>query len=84
MPGILKETAWSSPSESASSSDNEAWGTETSFNGNEYAAASFPGYNEKPLAEQLEPIAVCGMGCRLPGDVSSPAGFWEMMLNQKS
>lgn len=84
MPGIIKETAWSSPSESASSSDNEAWGTETSFNGHEYPAASFPGYNEKPLAEQLEPIAVCGMGCRLPGDVSSPAGFWEMMLDQKS
>ncbi|KAL8921987.1 MAG: hypothetical protein Q9208_005441 [Pyrenodesmia sp. 3 TL-2023] len=84
MPGIIKETAWSSPSDSASSSDNEAWGTETSFNGHEYVAASFAGYNEKPLAEQLEPIAVCGMGCRLPGDVSSPAGFWEMMLNQKS
>lgn len=26
----------------------------------------------------------CCVACRLPGDVSSPAGFWEMMLNQGS
>lgn len=24
------------------------------------------------------------VACRLPGDVSSPAGFWEMMLSQGS
>ena len=28
----------------------------------EYPALSFPGYAEKPLTEQLEPIAVIGMG----------------------
>ena len=28
----------------------------------DYPAASFPGCAEKPLAEQLEPIAVVGMG----------------------
>ena len=28
----------------------------------EYPALSFPGYAEKPLTEQLEPIAVVGMG----------------------
>ncbi len=27
-----------------------------------YAANSFPGYAEKPLSEQLEPIAVVGIG----------------------
>ncbi len=27
-----------------------------------YPALSFPGYTEKPLTEQLEPIAVVGMG----------------------
>lgn len=27
-----------------------------------YPALSFPGYAEKPLSEQLEPIAVIGMG----------------------
>lgn len=28
----------------------------------EYPAVNFPGYSEKPLSEQLEPIAVVGMG----------------------
>ncbi|KAL8723272.1 MAG: hypothetical protein Q9225_000394 [Loekoesia sp. 1 TL-2023] len=85
MPGVLRETHWSSSSESGSSSENELWAsTEPDRKDHKYAAASYPGYGEKPLTEQLEPIAVCGMGCRLPGDVSSPAGFWEMMLNQGS
>lgn len=26
----------------------------------------------------------CCVACRLPGDVNSPAGFWEMLLNQES
>ncbi|KAL5371652.1 hypothetical protein DPSP01_014110 [Paraphaeosphaeria sporulosa] len=49
-----------------------------------YPAVSFPDYAEAPLSEQLEPIAVVGMGCRLPGDVSSPKQFWDMMINQKT
>ncbi|GAB1213228.1 hypothetical protein ATERTT37_002377 [Aspergillus terreus] len=40
------------------------------------------GGKEAPLSEQLEPIAVIGMGCRLPGDVTSPNDFWNMMLNK--
>ena len=32
----------------------------------EYAALSAPGYAEKPLDEQLEPIAVVGMGTLIP------------------
>lgn len=46
-----------SPSSAASSAGDD-----------EYAAASFPDYAEKPLDEQLEPIAVVGMGtyCSLP------------------
>ena len=28
----------------------------------DYPALSFPGYTEKPLTDQLEPIAVVGMG----------------------
>ena len=31
-----------------------------------YAGATYPGYSEKPLSEQLEPIAVVGMGNHKP------------------
>ena len=31
-----------------------------------YAEATLPGYPEKPLSEQLEPIAVVGMGNHKP------------------
>ncbi|KAB8069924.1 KR domain-containing protein [Aspergillus leporis] len=50
----------------------------------EYAGDGEAARNEPPLSEQLEPIAVIGMGCRLPGDVTSPADFWKMMLNQET
>ncbi|KAK2005209.1 thiolase-like protein, partial [Colletotrichum eremochloae] len=32
----------------------------------------------------LEPIAVCGMAVRLPGDVRSPAQFWDMMIAKRN
>ncbi|KAK8102439.1 KR domain-containing protein [Apiospora sp. TS-2023a] len=50
----------------------------------DYPALAFDGYAESPLSEQLEPIAVVGMGCRLPGGVSSPAKFWDMMINKRN
>src|SRR5580658_6601947 len=28
-----------------------------------------------------EPIAIIGMGCRMPGSVSSPAGYWNLLRN---
>jgi hypothetical protein len=63
MPGLLKKNPYSSSSESDSSTDNEVSGSnEPYYKDGEYTAASYPGYNEKPLKEQLEPIAVCGMG----------------------
>lgn len=43
---------------SDSASDSEPLGIDPL----EYPALSFPGYSEKPLNEQLEPIAVIGMG----------------------
>ena len=28
-----------------------------------------------------EPIAIIGMGCRLPGGADTPAKFWDLMRN---
>ncbi|PWY81621.1 polyketide synthase [Aspergillus sclerotioniger CBS 115572] len=33
---------------------------------------------------QNEPIAVVGMGCRLPGNVSSPSELWDFLIQNKS
>jgi hypothetical protein len=63
MPGVLKDNFSSSSSETGSFTDNGlSGGAETSYKDGSYPAASYPGYSEKPLNEQLEPIAVCGMG----------------------
>ncbi|KAI0478369.1 polyketide synthase [Xylariaceae sp. FL0804] len=29
-----------------------------------------------------EPIAIVGMGCRWPGDINGPSGFWELLRNK--
>lgn len=29
----------------------------------------------------VEPIAICGMGMRLPGGITDAAGFWDMLYN---
>lgn len=31
-----------------------------------------------------EPLAIVGIGCRLPGGVSGPESFWQMMVEEKS
>jgi hypothetical protein len=59
MPGLLKLTSSGATSSQDSSSD---LGHEDGPIVDDYPAASFPGYSEKPLSENLEPIAVIGMG----------------------
>ena len=38
---------------------------------------------ERPDADilQAEPIAVVGIGCRMPGNVRSPEDFWQVVAN---
>jgi acyl transferase domain-containing protein len=32
------------------------------------------------MESRVTPIAVIGMGCRLPGGIDSPDAFWEALL----
>lgn len=34
----------------------------------------------RPIHE-TEPVAVIGMGCRLPGDTDSPAALWRLLVD---
>lgn len=31
---------------------------------------------------EIEPVAICGMGMRLPGGITNAQAFWEMLLNK--
>ncbi|PCG91451.1 Acyl transferase/acyl hydrolase/lysophospholipase [Penicillium occitanis (nom. inval.)] len=72
----------SSPARSEQSLPTRTPSYPTVIDDAEYPALSFPGYAEKPLSEQLEPIAVVGMGCRLPGEVHSLSEFWNLTMNK--
>lgn len=77
MPGLLRVTTSSSSSDDH---DNAPVGSSppTSDDGGQYPATSFPGYAEKPLNKQLEPIAVIGMGkcfCSLLASSSTYIGL---------
>ncbi|KAI1145536.1 hypothetical protein F4825DRAFT_473895, partial [Nemania diffusa] len=45
-----------------------------------------PNTMEEGMVEQpsLEPIAICGMSCRLPGGVDSPSSFWNMLVDKRT
>ncbi|KAK7718985.1 Type I Iterative PKS [Diaporthe eres] len=37
-----------------------------------------------PENPMVEPVAICGMGMRLPGGIKDAAGFWDMLYNGRS
>lgn len=38
--------------------------------------------NDDTSQRQPEPIAIIGMGCRLPGGANSPTAFWQLLCNE--
>ncbi|KAI0108803.1 ketoacyl-synt-domain-containing protein [Hypoxylon sp. NC0597] len=39
---------------------------------------------EQERNSTLEPIAICGMACRLPGGVDSDSSFWQMLVEKRT
>ena len=64
MPGLIRQSYSSSSSSDGSfSNDDSSSISSTGLHDDlSYPALSVPDYGEKPLSEQLEPIAVVGMG----------------------
>ncbi|KFA53738.1 hypothetical protein S40293_01625 [Stachybotrys chartarum IBT 40293] len=48
------------------------------------SSSSSPGTPVSDGPRKAEPIAICGMACRLPGDSSSPSEFWKLLTQGKS
>nr|APX43990.1 polyketide synthase [Pestalotiopsis microspora] len=88
MPSFARSTSVSS--ELASGSDGvhghttsaSSAGSSVHVGSDDYVAKSFPDYSEKPLDQQLEPIAVVGIGCHLPGNVKSSSQLWDLLMSK--
>lgn len=62
MPGLIRQSYSSSSSSDGSFNDDGSVSSSVVLQDLQYPALSFPGYSEKPISKQLEPIAVVGMG----------------------
>jgi hypothetical protein len=62
MPGLIRQSYSSSSSSDGSFNDDGSVSSSVVLEDMQYPALSFPGYSEKPISKQLEPIAVIGMG----------------------
>lgn len=58
----------------------------TTMGQNEMSDTSTNGYFNREASSlgMVEPIAICGMGMRLPGGIRDAEGFWDLLYNQQS
>ena len=47
------------------------------------SATSLEEFPENPPGGALSPIAIIGIGCRFPGDATSPSKLWDMLSNAR-
>lgn len=57
--------------------------TDTVLNGNARGPAGEPTLPHKPKANTPEPIAICGIGLRLPGGIRNGDDFWDLLIHGK-
>jgi hypothetical protein len=49
-----------------------------------YTEGYTSGYKKSHIELQHQPIAIIGMSCRLPGSVSTPDEFWELLARSRT
>lgn len=71
VPQLVLETAPSVPSYETAYSDG-------------YTTGYTEGFKESHIKLQNQPIAIVGMACRFPGNVSTPDEFWELLARTRT
>ncbi|KAF3762976.1 hypothetical protein M406DRAFT_333211 [Cryphonectria parasitica EP155] len=79
--GFSSEPNGHSPATSGSTANGQ-W-EYTNGNGHASATAAINGQGRRAPEPLVEPIALCGMGLRLPGAVNDAQAFWDLLLQNK-
>jgi hypothetical protein len=64
-------------------SDSQVPSSETEYK-NAYTHGYKDGYTVAHMELKHQPIAIIGMSCRLPGSVSTPDEFWELLARSRT